>query len=64
MLRNVTNNSAKHQNLFPAVIRIIRSLAGDRTSVMDVIKVTSHDVDAKNIDLFVGRVVKNIHELF
>lgn len=61
---NVINDSAEHQSLSQAVIRVIRSLVGDRPSAMDVIKVTSHDVDAKNIDLFVETIVRNVHGLF
>ena len=63
MILNEITDPAGHQ-VSQAVIKIIRSLVGDRTSAMDVIKVTSLDVDMKNIDLFVETVIRNNHGFF
>lgn len=61
---NVITDSAEHRSLSQAVTEIIRSLEGDTPSAMAVIKVTSHDADAKYIDLFTETIVRNINGLF
>lgn len=58
---NVITDTAEHQSLSQAVSKIIGSLdEGDKTSVtkLSVIKVTSHEVDAKIIDLFTETIVR------
>lgn len=47
-------DSAQRRSLSQAVREIIRALDGDTPSATFVIKVTSQDVDVKNIDLFYG----------
>lgn len=67
MMLNVITDSVDHQSLSQAVREIIRSLDndgnGDTPSAMDVIKVTSHDVDGKDIDLFTETIVRSINGL-
>lgn len=58
MMLNVITDPAELQSLSQAVIRIIRSLDGDKPSALDMI------LDEKNIDLFVETIVRDIHGLF
>jgi hypothetical protein len=67
MMLNVITETAEHQSLSQAVTEIIGSLdIGDITSAtkLNVIKVTSHEVDAKKIDLFTDTIVRSINGLF
>lgn len=64
MVLNVLTDSAEHQSLSQAVTEIIRSLEGDTPSATTVIKVTSHDADAKYIDPFTETIVRSINGLF
>lgn len=65
LILNVITDS-EHLSLSQAVREVIRSLDvdGDEPSAMDVIKVTSHDVDGKDIDPFTETIVRNINGLF
>lgn len=67
MMLNEITETAEHQSLSQAVIEIIGSLdGGDKTSAtkLNVIKVTSHDVDAKSIDLLAETIVKSVDGAF
>lgn len=61
MVLNAITDSAEHRSLSQAVIEIIGSLEGDTPSATDVIKVTSHDVDVRNIDPFTETIVRSIN---
>lgn len=67
MMLDVITETAEHQTLSQAVIKIVGSLdKGDITSAtkLNVIKVTSDDVDVKNIDLFTEAIVRGINGQF
>lgn len=59
MMLNAITDSAQRRTLSQAVREIIRSLDGDTPSATFVIKVTSQDLDARNIDLFTEAIVRS-----
>lgn len=62
-LKPITDG-VEHQSLSRAVSQIIASLEGDTLSATNVIKVTSHDADAKYIDPFTETIVRSFNGLF